>query len=202
MSPSASAGTIIQWTERISVLDSTLIQPVCRDGTCFRGKTEAKGIAAFLQSLDYSELHGITFKPKMSGSKHGCEWVSWRQIGIIFYLTKRNKIQQSRFQVLGKYVLSMLLFRRRTENTLFQTRKRRCGPGFVSCGREGPSMGVKVSGSFQTNKCGCHLSDPWEWVLQKTAYIFCVCVCVDKYTKLFITATQTGYNMLCTFLWF
>ncbi|EDM03206.1 rCG61343 [Rattus norvegicus] len=97
----------------------------------------------------------------MSGSKPGYDRGNGRQIGIIFYSTKRNGIQQSKFHVLWKYVLLMLLLRRSTDNTVFQARKRRrCDLGFVSCGREGPRMIVKVSGSFQTNKCGCLLSDP------------------------------------------
>lgn len=72
MSPSASSG-IIQWTERISVLDSTPMHPVCRDRKCSWGNTEAKETAAFRECVDYSELHGIMFKPRVSGSKHGCE---------------------------------------------------------------------------------------------------------------------------------
>lgn len=118
------------------------------------GNTKAEETTSFLSSLDYSEPHGITIKPGMSGSKHDYDGVKGRQIGIIFYSTKRNGIQHSRFHVLWKYVLSMLLLRRSTD-TVFQTRKRRRYDfGFVSCGREGPSTAVKISGSFQTNKCG------------------------------------------------
>lgn len=190
MSPSASPGIIIRWPGRISVLDSSiLIHPVFRDRKCSWGNTGAKETSAFLECLDYSELHGLCSSPGwVAQSVAVSEWDE-EKLGSYFIQPREMESSIVDFMFLGNMSCQWCYWedRQRTRSPRQGREEDVALALWAVAGRDLAWEQRSLEASRQTSVgVVCQLP---ESGYRRRLPVFSV----DKYTKLCITATQAGF---------